>query len=54
MRHHLGIFLQLCGMTLLLGIVLFELQSHMLIVMPIGLSIGAFLFWIGTRLREGG
>lgn len=54
MRHHFGISLQLCGMTLLLGIVLFELQSHMLIVMPIGLATGAFLFWIGTRLREGG
>lgn len=54
MKHHLGIFLQLCAMTLLLGIVLFELQSHMLIVMPIGLSVGAVLFWIGTRLRESG
>ncbi len=54
MKHYLGIFLQLCAMTLLLGVVVFELQSHMLIVMPVGLSIGAFLFWIGTRLREGG
>ncbi len=54
MRHHLGIFLQLCAMTLLLGIVLFELKSHMLIVMPTGLTTGAILFWIGTKLREGG
>lgn len=53
MKHHLGIFLQLCAMTLLLGIVVFELQSHMLIVMPTGLTAGAILFWIGTRLREG-
>ncbi len=52
MRHHLGIGLQLAAMTLLLMIVLYELQSHQLIVMPVGLTIGAILFWIGTRLRE--
>ena len=53
MRHHLGIGLQLAAMTLLLMVVLYELQTHQLIVMPVGLTIGAIMFWGGTRLREG-
>ena len=53
MLHHLGIFLQICAMTFLPLIILYQLQfGFKLIVMPICTVIGFAMFWIGTQLRE--
>jgi hypothetical protein len=53
MLHHLGIFLQICAMTFLPLIILYQLQfGFKLIVMPVCTVIGFAVFWIGTQLRE--
>lgn len=53
MLHHLGIFLQICAMTFLPLIILYQLQfGFRLIVMPVCTVIGFVVFWIGTQLRE--
>jgi hypothetical protein len=53
MLHHLGIFLQICAMTLLPLIILYQLQfGFQLVVMPVLTVIGFAVFWIGTQLRE--
>lgn len=54
MRHHIGIFLQVCAMTFLPLIVLYQLNfGFQLIIMPVCLTIGIIVFAIGTKLREG-
>jgi hypothetical protein len=53
MLHHIGIFLQICAMTFLPLIILYQLQfGFKLIVMPVCTVAGFTVFWIGTQLRE--
>lgn len=55
MLHHIGIAMQISAMTFLPLIVLYQLQfGFKLIVMPISVVTGGFVFWIGTQLREKG
>lgn len=54
MLHHLGILLQGCVLVFLPCLVLWQLDNGVpLVVMPVSLVAGIFLFWLGTSLREG-
>jgi len=53
MKHYLGIILQLVAMTGLPLIIMYQLLfGFQLIVMPVCLTIGVLVFWLGTILRE--
>jgi hypothetical protein len=53
MLHHLGILLQICAMTFLPLVILYQLNfGFRLIAMPVCTVIGFAVFWIGTQLRE--
>jgi len=53
MFHHLGIFLQVCVLTFLPCLILWQLQfSINLGLMPACTVGGILLFWLGTKLRE--
>lgn len=53
MRHHLGIFLQVCVLTFLPCLILYQLQFGIkLVLMPVCTVVGIVLFWLGTMLRE--
>ena len=53
MLHHLGILLQICAMTFLPVVILWQLDfGFPLIVMPVCVVVGFAVFWIGTQLRE--
>lgn len=54
MKHHLGLLLQLAALTFLPMVIIWQLNFGIpLLVMP-ACTVGAiFVFWLGTRLREG-
>ncbi|MCA9034655.1 MAG: hypothetical protein KDA91_05970 [Planctomycetaceae bacterium] len=53
MKHHLGMLLQIIALGGLPTIVVFQLFfGFRLIVMPVSLTIGVIVFWLGTSLRE--
>ena len=53
MFHHLGIFLQVCVLTFLPCLILYQLQYGIkLVLMPACTVGGILLFWLGTMLRE--
>ena len=53
MKHHVGMLLQLAALGGLPAIIVFQLfYGFRLIVMPISLTVGILIFWLGTSLRE--
>ncbi len=54
MRRQVGFLLQVAALTLLPMLMLWQLDFGIpLVVMPIVLTIGIVLFFIGYKLREG-
>ena len=55
MKQTVGLLMQLAALSMLPAIVIFQLfYGFRLIVMPISLLAGIFVFSIGTMLRESG
>ena len=55
MKHYLGVGLQLISLIALPSIVIFQLFfGFRLIVMPISLTAGILIFWLGTAIRDSG
>ncbi len=55
MLHHLGIGLQLLALVFLPVLVIWQLNFGLpLLVMPIGLLVGMFVFFVGSQLRGAG
>lgn len=55
MKYYLGFGLQLVALVALPSIVIFQLFfGFRLIVMPISLTAGILVFWLGSALRDSG
>ncbi|HXY33169.1 MAG TPA: hypothetical protein VEI07_03015 [Planctomycetaceae bacterium] len=54
MRRQIGYLLQVAAMTLLLMLILWQLDFGIpLVVMPVLTVVGIIIFYIGYKLREG-